>query len=483
MAGEEESGGETQTEINDGEIATPEYRRRILFLLSAFIALAIISLIPTPMTAVAQRALGVLAFVTILWVTEAFPLGMSALFGIILLPILDVINLSETFFGFKNPALFFLLGALSFGIAMQKTNLHKRVALRLLKRIGRSSSMIIFSICLLGCYMSMTMPCHAVAALLLPILVGIVRAGDIGPERNFGIALFLALTYSTSVGSIGTLLGGARNVLAIGILKGSVGQSISFLDWAVAGIPIATVLMVLTYFTLKLVYPWDKIDTQKIRSKIKTEVEEMGPMGPAEKKAGGIFLITMVLWVLIGQQIGLSVVAVGAFFALVASRTINWRDVKQNMPWDLIFLYGGALTLGHALTRAGTLKFLSRNLIGFIGQNSWIVMIAFLILVVVISNLMSNSAATAVVLPVALSTILSPEIGAGYSGSLVAYLIAMGSAMVFILPIGTPSAAIVYSSGYVDIKDLVKAGSVLTVMCVIAFITVGLGWWKVLGFW
>lgn len=331
--------------------------------------------------------------------------------------------------------------------------------------------------------MSMTMPCHAVAALLLPILVGIVRAGDIGPERNFGIVLFLALTYSTSVGSIGTLLGGARNVLAIGILESTTGQSISFLDWAVAGIPIATLLMVLTYFTLKIVYPWGEVDAQKIRSKIKSEVDEMGSISSAEKKASGIFLVTIALWVFMGQQIGLSVIAVGGFFALVASRTITWRDVKQNMPWDLILLYGGALTLGYALTDAGTVKFLSENLIGFIGQNPWVIMVAYLVLVIVISNLMSNSAATAVVLPVALSTILSPEIGAGYSGSVVAYLIAMGSAMVFLLPIGTPSAAIVYSSGYVDVKDLIKAGTVLTIVCLIAFITVGLGWWKVLGLW
>lgn len=473
------SGNDSQT------MPRPEYKRRLLYLLGSFLTLGIISLVPTPMDPLAQRALGVLGFVAFLWVTEAFPLGMSALFGIILLPVLDVLPLPETFFGFKNTALFFLLGALSFGIAMQKTNLHKRVALQLLKRIGKSPSTIIFSICLLGCYMSMTMPCHAVAALLLPVLVGIIDAGDINPGQNFGIALFLALTFGTSVGSIGTLLGGARNVLAIGILE-SVTEpslSISFLDWAIAGIPIASVLMVLTYFTLKQVYPWGEIDTKKIRSGIREEVKEMGDLSSGEKKAALIFVITIALWIFIGKEIGLSVVAIGGFFALVASRTITWQDVKQNMPWDLIFLYGGALTLSHALTQKGTVVFISENLIGFVGNNPWIIMVTFLILVIVISNLMSNSAATAVVLPVAISAILRPEIGAGYSGELVTYIIAMGSAMVFLLPIGTPSAAIVYSSGYVEVKDLLKAGSVLTIVCIVAFITLGMGWWKFLGLW
>lgn len=331
----------------------------------------------------------------------------------------------------------------------------------------------------------MTMPCHAVAALLLPVLVGIIDAGDINPDQNFGIALFLALTFGTSVGSIGTLLGGARNVLAIGILE-SVARpsiSISFLDWAIAGIPIASVLMILTYLTLKFVYPWGEIDTKKIRKKIGKEVEEMGDISFEEKKAASIFLITIILWISIGKQVGLSVVAIGGFFALVASRTITWQDVKQNMPWDLIFLYGGALTLSHALTQKGTVIFISENLIGFVGENPWIIMVTFLVLVIAISNLMSNSAATAVVLPVAISAILGLEAGAGHSSELITYLIAMGSAMVFLLPIGTPSAAIVYSSGYVKVKNLLKAGSVLTVVCVIAFITLGMGWWKLIGLW
>ncbi len=461
----------------------PENIRRIVYLFIAFGVLGLISIIPSPMDTAAQRALGVLIFVTILWVTEAFPLGMTALFGITLLPVLNIVPLSEAFFGFKNTALFFLLGALSFGIAMQKTNLHKRVSLKILDRFGKSSSSIIFSICLLGCVMSWTMPSHAVAALLLPVLVSITQAGKIGQERNFAIAIFLALTYSTSVGSIGTLLGGARNILAIGILESVTETTLSFMDWVVAGVPLALVLTVLVYLTLKIIYPWGKINTQKIRAEVQEEVEEMGGITRGEKKAGLIFLIAFILWATIGKDIGLSIVAIGGFFLLVASRTITWRDIKQNMPWGLIFLYGGALTLSHALTSTKAVVFISDNLVGFVGENPLVVMISFLILVIVISNMMSNSAATAVVLPIAITTITGLGVAGQYTGELVSYLIAMGSAMVFLLPIGTPSAAIVYSSGYVEVKDLVKAGSVLTILSILAFLTLGLGWWKILGIW
>ncbi|KXA92393.1 hypothetical protein AKJ64_03265 [candidate division MSBL1 archaeon SCGC-AAA259E17] len=194
-------------------------------------------------------------------------------------------------------------------------------------------------------------------------------------------------------------------------------------------------------------------------------------------------MATFLLWVSIGQDIGLSIVAIGGFFALVVSRTISWRDIKQNMAWGLIFLYGGALTLSHALTETDAVTFISEGLVGFVGQNPLVVMITFLILVIVISNLMSNAAAVAVVLPIAIITITGLGTAEHYPGELVAYLIAMGSAMVFMLPVGTPSAAIVYSSGYVEVKDLVKAGSVLTVLSILVFLTIGLGWWKLIGIW
>ncbi len=475
---------ESKAEEGEKEFSKPEFRRRIIYLIVGLVALGIISILPIGMDPLAKRALGVLALVTILWVTEAFPLGMTALFGVSLLGILKVIRLEDTFVGFKNTALFFLIGALSFGIAMQKTNLHKRFALKLLERFGKSSSMIIFSFIILGTFMSMTMPSHAVAALLLPVLILIVKAGNIKRDQNFGIAIFLALTYSTSVGSIGTLLGGARNVLAIGILESTIesAPTITFLDWAIAGIPIAIVLMLLVYFTLKIVYPWKEVEAERIREDIKEEVDELGGISRGEKKAGIIFGITVFFWIFLGSRIGLSVIAILGFFLLVASRTITWRDIKAEMPWDLIFLYGGALTLSHALTTTEAVGFLSNNLVGFIGENPLLVMIAFLILVIGLSNLMSNSAATAVILPIAITTIVG--LGAGeYSGELVSYLIAMGSAMVFLLPIGTPSAAIVYSSGYVDVKDLIKAGTILTAVCTVAFLTFGLGWWKLIGIW
>lgn len=141
----------TSREERNKPIGTPELWRRIYYLIFAFIALIIISIIPTPsgLSTTGQRALGILAFVSILWITEAFPMGLTALFGVTLLPVLGIIDPENSFVGFGSSALFFLIGAFSFGIAMQKTKLHKRLALRFIKRFGKSSTTIVLSVCVL----------------------------------------------------------------------------------------------------------------------------------------------------------------------------------------------------------------------------------------------------------------------------------------------------------------------------------------------
>ncbi|KXA97846.1 hypothetical protein AKJ37_02140, partial [candidate division MSBL1 archaeon SCGC-AAA259I09] len=156
---------ENRSENDEGlkELSEVELRRRMLFFAVSVVVLVVVSVIPAPdgLSLRGQRALGILAFVAVLWVTETFPLGLTALFGAMLLPVLGVLPPADSFAGFGSTALFFLIGALSFGIAMQKTNLHKRIALRFIGRVGKSSSRLILSICLLGGILSWTMPEHA----------------------------------------------------------------------------------------------------------------------------------------------------------------------------------------------------------------------------------------------------------------------------------------------------------------------------------
>jgi len=155
------------------------------------------------------------------------------------------------------------------------------------------------------------------------------------------------------VGSIASLLGGARNVLAIGILEEAEGIAISFSEWMVAGFPISLTLMVLTFMVFKIIYPWDEVGTDEIKRDLEEEIADLGPMSTDEKKAATIFAVALVLWVTVGTDVGLATVAIGGMVLLYLTRTINWRDIEQDMPWGLIFLYGGALSLSHALQETG----------------------------------------------------------------------------------------------------------------------------------
>jgi len=476
--------GDKARSVKEGktdDFSRSELKRRVQYILIALSALLIISIIPTPeiLTVQGQRALGILAFVGILWVTEALPMGVTALLGVILLPVLGIVEPKDSFVGFGSTALFFLLGAFSFSTAMQKTNLHKRVAVKFLRSFGKSSTTLIFGLIILSGLLSWTIPCHAVAALLLPVVLGILEAGKVADDSNFTISLLLALTYGTSVGSIASLLGGARNVLAIGILENLEGISLGFVEWMVAGIPISLALMVLTFFVLRVVFPWDEIDVDKVKDELEDEMEELGPMSVGEKKAAIIFIFALILWVTVGTGIGLATVAVGGMIMLYLTRTITWRDIEQNMPWGILFLYGGALSISSALQVTGSVDFIASGLTSAVGPGYPFLLLAiFLVLIVFLSNVMSNAAATAVILPIAI-----PTLATSFSPQVSTFLIAMGAAMAFMLPVATPSAALVYSTGRIDLKNLLKAGIVLGLLSIVVFLTVGLGWWKIIGLW
>lgn len=460
----------------------PAETKKLYSIVIAFALFFVIVLIPTPggLSVAGQRGLAIFAFVIILWVTETFPLGLTALIGMVSLALLGVLSPRDAFVGFGSHAIFFLMGGLTLGIAMMKTNLHKRVALKVLSKFGKSPSFLIFGICVLGTFMSMAMPEHAVAALMLPVLLGIASACGAGKGKsNFGIAIFLALAYATSVGSIGTLLGGARNVLAIGILEQTTGQTISFLRWMVAGIPIAVVMMIFTYFLIKLVYPWGTVNIAMAKKHLEHEVSLLGKMSNGEKKAAAIILLCFALWVTVGTTIGLATVAVLGMVLLVTTRTITWKDVERNMPWGMLFLYGGAITLSLALVQTGAVAFLAGGLTDFVGASPLLVIFIMLVLSVYLSQTISNSAATAVILPIALAMLM----GLGFSLLVPTYLVAMGSAMAFMLPIASPNVLIAHSSGYIRTKDLIKAGFWLSLVGIATFMTIGLGWWKLLGIW
>lgn len=395
--------------------------------------------------------------------------------------LLGLLPQEEAFRGFSSGTLFFLMGAFILAITVEKHNLHKRIALSFLKYFGNSPKHFLFGVTLVGFFLSMLMPEHGITALFIPILLTVFLASKFKNilKSNFGKANLLALSYGTSVGSIATFLGGARNILAVEIYSQYTGETVSFVRWIISTMPVAVTMMIVTYFVLAKVFDLEDIDMKYIRMKISKEIEKMGDFSLGEAKALVFLIGGFIAWATLGQIFGMGVIAVALAVAIASTRTIKWDDVESKMPWGTLFLYVGAVTLSLVLPRAGTLDVITSYLLSFVGENPFLILAIFAIITVLLSDIMSNASVTAIILPVALSTMGD----LGLPAIVPMYTIAMASGFAFLLPVGTPSAMLVYATGHLDAKDFIKPGAILNVLGVTTFLTIGLLWWKILGYW
>ncbi|MFW6376249.1 MAG: SLC13 family permease [Thermoplasmatota archaeon] len=424
--------------------------------------------------------LAILFLAVYFWLLTPISYMLTAFLIISFSVILGILKPTEAFTGFASSTIFFLLGAFIIALTIEKHGLHKRIALVMLKRFGETPKVFVLGVIITGSLLSMTMPAHGVAALFIPVLLGIYSAyKDEDLNEEFVKASLLGLSFGTSVGSMGTLLGGARNPLAISIYYDQTGNMISFLEWFIAAIPVVIFMTFMVYFILSKYFDVKDVNMDIIQSEINEEVEEMGSLSMGEAKALGFLISAFILWVSIGQIIGMGVVAVLISAFIGISGTISWDDMAKRLPWGTIFLYGGAISLAFILSEAGTLQFIGSSVVNFVGDSPFLALTMFAVITAFLSNIMSNSATTAVILPIALSVM----IGIGFPAVVPVFLVALPSAFAFMFVVGTPSAALVYSTGRLDQTDFLIPGFILNVIGLISFLTIGLGWWKILGYW
>ncbi len=433
-----------------------------------------------PATAQQYYGLALLFLAIYYWLLTPVSYMFTAFLIISFSVMLGIIEPTDAFTGFASTTIFFLLGAFILSLTIEKYGLHKRIALKVLKRFGDSPRRFIMGIVLIGSFLSMTMPAHGVAAVFIPVLLSIYsiyEEGELNP--NFIKASLLGLSFSTSVGSMGTLLGGARNPLAIEIYYSETGKSISFVEWFIAAIPMVLLMTFFVFIVVVYIFDVGGVNMGKLRKEIGTEVDEMGAFSMGEAKALGFLISAFIAWAVLGQIFGMGVIAVFISVIIALSGTISWDDIAQRLPWGTIFLYGGAISLGFILSESQTLQFIATSLLNLVGENPFLLLAMFAILTALLSNVMSNAATTGVVLPIALSAMLVMD----FPDILPVYLVALPSAFAFMFIVGTPSAALVYSTGHLDQKDFLVSGLILNIIGLAIFLTIGLGWWRLLGYW
>jgi sodium-dependent dicarboxylate transporter 2/3/5 len=461
---------------------TEENKRKWTFILIAIIIFLFISFLPTPegLSQTGQHALAVFAFTITLWITRPVSFPMIFFFTAVLLVGTGVLTPQNAFQGAGSSTIFFLLGAIILAFSLSRYDLDKRIALIFLKQFGANPSRFLFGTVLISALLSMMMPAHGVVALLIPIILSILRAAKkemIG--TNFSKAILLSLAYGSSIGSMGTLLGGARNPLAISIYYQTTGNTVSFLDWFIAAIPIVLIMIIFVYTILKIFYPLEKIDMNHLQNYLHQEVRKMGSISYEELKVVFFLILAFILWSVFGTIIGMATVAVFIAGLLGVTNTLNWEDVENKLPWGIIFLYAGAITLSFSLSETGASAFIAQNLIEFVSVNPFLVIFVVVTLTIFLSEVMSNSAATGTILPITLTIFTS----LGLSAKTGMYVVALPSAFALMFIIGTPGSAMVYDTGFLKVKDFVKPGLTLNLIGITIFMTIGLGWWKLIGLW
>jgi sodium-dependent dicarboxylate transporter 2/3/5 len=433
---------------------------------------------PEGLSVAGLRALAVFAVCILLWVTETLPLMVTSLFALVALPASGAIETKRAYGMFGNEAVFFILGVFILAACIMKTRLSTRIALAILHRFGHSPRTLLASVFLLNALMSFFMSEHAVAAMNFPIIMEMIRVLRLPRHQsNYARALLLAMAWGTTIGGIATLLGGARAPLALGMAREVSGQSFTFLEWALANLPVVAVMLVVGWVVINAFFP---IDVKSIRAAddlIAERAFALGRISPREKAVALVMLGTLAGWILGGEEYGLASVALTATVLVFALGLVRWRDVEGYVNWGILLLYGGAIVLGAVMNDSGAATWLSQKTIGrwavdAIGA-TWIISG----LSIVLTELLSNSAVVALLMPVTLGMCehLSME------PRVVALIVAVPAGLSFTLPIGTPANAIAYSSGYLSVRDMLVPGMILAVSAWLAFNLVAQFVWPVLG--
>jgi sodium-dependent dicarboxylate transporter 2/3/5 len=279
------------------------------------------------------------------------------------------------------------------------------------------------------------------------------------------------------IGSNASFLGSSRAVLALGMLQEKAGETISFATWLAAALPIVVAACLVAPLVLLACFPRERIEFTAARAVLEDAVRQLGRVGPRQWKVGAIVAATIAAWVFLGARIDLAIVALLGSTALFATRAITWEEAERRIYWNIVLMYGGAIALGIAIDRTGAARWLVGGFLGDVEVPAMVAVATVAVMTLVLSEFLSNAAAVAVLLPLALS--MSGLLGA----SPVALTLAtsIGAGLDFALPFSSAPNTIVFSSGYLSLSDIVKAGGIMTLVSILLVLLLVGFWWPVLG--
>ena len=429
------------------------------------------------------RLMGIILWMAIWWISEVVPIAVTALFPIILFPSCDIMSIQDTGANYGHKYIFLFIGGFILANAIQKWNLHQRIALNIILRLGSSTDKIILGFMIATGFLSMWISNTATTVMMLPIALSVISQINDHPDTKenehqlFGKALMLSVAYSASAGGIATLIGTPPNLIFAGFIEDNLQTEVSFFQWLKIGLPISISLIIITWIYLtKFAFKLNKTGFPGGKQEVQKLLDKMGPMKNEEKKVLLIFLITIFCWIsrkyIITPFIPNfddSMIAITSAIVLfiIPSKNHNepllqWKEAVK-IPWGILILFGGGLSIANGFQTTEIDVWIGTQLSTISITQAVIVVLLVITAVNFITEISSNMATTAMLLPVMIP--LAQLVG------IHPYLLLVGTTLAascaFMLPVATPPNAVVFGSKLLSISDMVKTGILINIISII----------------
>mgnify|MGYP001168465953 CR=1 FL=1 len=462
----------------------------------ALLVLAVFTEPPGGLTVAAWRTAGVSALMAVWWATEALPIPATALMPIGVLPLLGVADVDTVAAGYGNSTIYLILGGFLVALAMERWDLHKRIAYNVVVHAGGSPRLLVLGMMSATAFVSMWASNTSTALMMIPVALSVAHivAPDLeqasSDQRNFAAAIVCCVAFGATIGGLGTIVGTPTNALAVGFMRENYGIGISFAEWLIFGVPTVLILLPLAWLALMQALPF-KLGTQAAAGRaVQQALADLGPVSAAERRVAWVFVATALSWVfrpLLVELPGLGrlndtaiAIAAGLVLFLVPAGTsdggalLRGPDLRR-VPWDVLLLFGGGLALAAIIQDSGLSQQIGQLLGGLAGLPLVALVFLVCLLLVFWTELNSNVAAAATFMPI-LGAIAG---GTDYPVIALVAPAAMAASCGFMLPVGTPPNAIVYGTGQISMRQMMRAGfwvDVVSVFVITGVIMLVLPW-------
>lgn len=432
-------------------------------------------------TIIDHRAIKICAltlWMLIWWITEVVPLAVTSLLPIVILPTFSIVPLKDVVIPYSSSVIFLFLGGFLIALALEKCNLHKRIALIILKLMGERANRIVLGFMLASAFLSMWISNTATAVMMLPIILSVIEmisqnsSIQVKHLHNLKVSMLLAMAYGASIGGMATLIGTPPNAIFAGYMEETYQIQVGFLEWMLFAMPAVILLLTFCFLLLtRVIYPNHIGHIEGYAIMVSDEITNLGKPDRAQKLTFFLFCMAAFLWITrswINQLFGISLsdasiaILVGTLFFILPGNKENhkplldWKDTSK-LPWGILLLFGGGLSIAGAFEGSGILTQFAQYIKSVDGGSEMLLILILITIMVVLTEMISNTALATIFLPI----IASIGITLGSDPVIFAAPMILATSCVFSLPMGTPPNAVIFASGEIRISNMIRMGAIM----------------------